>query len=86
MGAGGNVVGFNVGTYSEGNTTMTESLMNRKNPIATAEYPTAPYVENIGVRPDIVLDYMTKDNLLQGGRPFVDEFTAAMIDWIAKSQ
>src|SRR5258707_497943 len=86
MGAGGNVVSTTIGTYSEGITSLTESLMNRKNPIVTAEYPTAPYVENIGVRPAIVNDYMTKDNLLTGGRPFVDAFTAAMVDWIKKNQ
>ncbi len=86
MGAGGNVVGTTIGTYSEGTTTYTESLMNRKNPIVTTDYPTAPYVENIGVRPEIVNDYMTKDNLLTGGRPFVDAFTAAMVDWIKKNQ
>ena len=86
MGAGGNVVSTTIGAYSEGVTSLTESLMNRKNPIVTAEYPTAPYVENIGVRPEIVNDYMTKDNLLTGGRPFVDAFTAAMVDWIKKNQ
>ena len=86
MGAGGNVDTFEGGMYNEGVTTMTESLMNRKNPIVTSDYPTAPYVENIGVRPDIVADYMTKDNLLQNGRPFVDAFTAAMVDWIKKNQ
>jgi len=86
MGAGGNVIGTTIGTYSEGTTTLTESLMNRKNPIVTTDYPTASYVENIGVRPEIVNDYMTKDNLLTGGKPFVDAFTAAMVDWIKKNQ
>ncbi len=86
MGAGGNVVQFQVGSFVESATTMTESLMNRKNPIVTSDYPTAPYVENIGVRPEIVVDYMTKDNLLNGGRPFVDAFTSAMVDWISKNK
>jgi C-terminal processing protease CtpA/Prc len=79
MGAGGNVEGWDAGTYSLGFTTVTESLMNRKNPVVTAEYPTAPYVENIGVRPDIAVDYMTVDNLNQHGKPFVDAFVAAMV-------
>ena len=61
MGAGGNVEAWEAGSYSLGFTNVTESLMNRKNPITTAEYPTAPYVENIGVRPDIEVDYMTAD-------------------------
>jgi hypothetical protein len=53
--------------------------MNRKNPIVTAEYPTAPYVENIGVRPEITVDYMTIDNFSRGGKPFVDAFVAAIV-------
>ncbi|MEO8367924.1 MAG: S41 family peptidase [Candidatus Solibacter sp.] len=79
MGAGGNVEGWEAGTYSLGFTTVTESLMVRKNPIATAEYPTAPYVENIGVRPDIQVDYMTAANLNQKGKPFVEAFVAAIV-------
>lgn len=79
MGAGGNVEGWEAGSYSLGTTTVTESLMNRKNPIVTAEYPTAPYVENIGVRPEITVDYMTAENLNRSGKPFVDAFVAAIV-------
>jgi hypothetical protein len=79
MGAGGNVQQFNVSTYSEGQATLTESLMHRKNPISTPEYPTAFYVENIGVRPEIKQDYMTVDNLLNHGSTFVQAFTDAMV-------
>jgi C-terminal processing protease CtpA/Prc len=79
MGAGGTVEAWEAGSYSLGTTTVTESLMNRKNTIVTAEYPPAPYVENIGVRPDIVVDYMTSDNLNQKGKPFVDAFVAAIV-------
>jgi hypothetical protein len=79
MGAGGNVTAWEGGSYSMGVATVTESLMNRKNDIKTAEYPPAPYVENIGVRPDIVVDYMTVDNLNQRGKPFVDAFVAAIV-------
>ena len=39
-----------------------------------AGLPTAPYIENIGARPDIPLDYMTKENLLGRGRPYVEAF------------
>jgi CDP-glycerol glycerophosphotransferase (TagB/SpsB family) len=54
--------------------------MNRKDNVVTSDYLTAPYVENIGVRPDIEVDYMTRDNLLQNGKPFVDAFTKAMLN------
>jgi hypothetical protein len=82
MGAGGNVNPYAVSTYSEGVATLTESLMHRKNPIATPEYPTAPYVENIGVRPEITQNYMTVDNLLNQGSTFVQAFTDAMVKLI----
>ncbi len=82
MGAGGNVNQYAVSTYSEGQATVTESLMHRKNPIATPEYPTAPYVENIGVRPDITQNYMTVDNLLNHGSTFVQAFTDAVVKLI----
>jgi len=85
MGAGGSVVTLGAGSYSEGSAGMTQALMNRKYPIVTAEYPAAPYVENIGVRPDIEADYMTRENLLNGGRAFVQAFTAAMVDHIRKN-
>ena len=84
MGAGGNVAGWEAGSYSLGSIRVTESLMNRKNPVVTSDYPTAPYVENIGVRPEIQVDYMTRDNLMQGGKTFVDAFVAAMVDSIQK--
>jgi hypothetical protein len=38
------------------------------------------------VHPDIVQDYMTQDNLMQSGRPFVDAFLAAMVEHIRRSQ
>jgi hypothetical protein len=82
MGAGGNVEGWASGSYSLGFITVTESLMNRKAAVNTPEYPSAPYVENIGVRPDIQVDYMTAANLDQKGKPFVDSFIAAMVNHI----
>jgi len=86
MGAGGNVVSGEGGSYSLGSITVTQSLMNRKNPIVTSDYPTAPYVENIGVRPDIPVDYMTRDTLNRNGQPFVESFVAAMLDHLQKSK
>jgi hypothetical protein len=45
--------------------------------------PMAPYIENLGVLPDIELDYMTRDNLLANGRLFVDGFTEIILAEIA---
>ncbi len=86
MGAGGNVEEWEAGSYSQGFSTVTESLLVRRNPVDTQDYPSAPYIENIGVRPDIELDYMTRDNLTRGGKPFLDAVITAMIDHIQKNR
>ncbi len=86
MGAGGNVEAWEAGSYSLGIATVTESLMNRGHDIVTVDYPAAPYVENIGVRPDVPIDYMTHANLVNSGKAFVDAFVAAIVDQIQKAQ
>jgi len=65
---------------------MTLALQVRPKIISTPEYPPSRLIENVGVRPDIQVDYMTKDNLLQLGKPYVDAFTAAIVDLITKSK
>ena len=87
MGAGGSVETWEAGSYSLGSTSVTESLMNRGHdvitgPIQQTFYPPAPYVENIGVHPDVRIDYMTSDNLNQSGKPFVDAFVTAIVNQI----
>jgi hypothetical protein len=77
-GGGGNVVSFNATAFSEGNTRVTESLEIRNHLISTTDLPSAPYVENIGVQPDLYSDYQTRANLLTGGQPFVEGFTIAI--------
>jgi C-terminal processing protease CtpA/Prc len=52
-GAGGRTGGVSVGTYSESVTSITRTLVVRKQQVASGEYPTAPLIENIGVRPDV---------------------------------
>jgi hypothetical protein len=69
------VVSYSSGAGSEIAFRVTQSLMHRQNPVVTPDLPAAPYVENIGVRPDIELEYMTRENLLNGGQTFVQEFT-----------
>ncbi len=85
MGAGGNVIGFDGTSYSEAFARVTASLMNRKDPVVTPDNPTAPYVENIGVRPDRTQDYMTRENLLNNGRAFVEAFVNAMVEHIQRN-
>jgi len=49
--------------------------MNRGVVISGTEYPPSPYIENVGVRPEIVNDFMTRANLMSAGAPFVQAFT-----------
>ncbi len=86
QGAGGAVRPFRFGIFAEATTSVTISLLHRAQPIVTSDYPTEVYIENIGVRPDTEYDYMTVENLLSGGRQFVDAFTAAMVEHIRRSQ
>lgn len=78
MGAGGSVVTFTGPAFTESIFRITVSLMNRLEVITTPDFPPAPYVENIGVRPDIPMDYMTRANLVSGGAPFVQAFIQAI--------
>jgi len=79
-----NIQRFQVGDYSEGDTGITLALMVRKAPVITPDYPPTQYIENVGVRPDVVIDYMTRDNLMNAGRPFVQAFTDVILQLIQK--
>jgi C-terminal processing protease CtpA/Prc len=77
-GGGGNVFSFNVGVYGEGQARITGGLETRKTPVTTPGFPATYFIENVGIYPDILQDYMTKDNLLSGGKPFVSAAVAAL--------
>jgi len=85
-GAGGTTGNFPTGLFSESLASHTTAMHHRRQPVVTPDYPTANYVENIGVRPDIQYDIMTRENLLDAGRPFVRAFTEAMVEHIQRSQ
>jgi hypothetical protein len=86
MGAGGNVVDRNGAWYAEASTRVTRSLMHRRYDVSTPEFPPTPYIENVGVRPDVELDYMRRENLLQNGRPFVEAFTRIAAEHIRRNR
>lgn len=67
------------GVYSEGSTGITMSLMVRPNAVSGTEYPATRYIENVGVRPDVAIEYMTLENLLGQGQAFINSVTAALI-------
>jgi C-terminal processing protease CtpA/Prc len=73
-GAGGNNTSFDTGSYSEGLTGMTLALQARQFPVGNTGYPYTEYIENVGVWPEVPSDYMTKENLLQNGAPFIRGF------------
>jgi hypothetical protein len=53
--------------------------------VQTPGFPATLYIENVGVYPDIIADYMTQDNLLNQGKPFVAAFSTAITSLIAKA-
>jgi len=78
-GAGGNNIQYDCTTFTESFCSIVAGLMNRGVLISTPEFPPTPYIENVGVRPDIVVDYMTRANLISGGALFVQAFTDAAV-------
>ena len=85
MGAGGSVVGFNATAYTESFFRITVSLMNRGRLVQSPGFPPAPYIENIGVQPDIFQDYMTRANLVSAGAPFRQAFTTAIVNMVQQA-
>ncbi|HUQ93568.1 MAG TPA: S41 family peptidase [Bryobacteraceae bacterium] len=81
-GAGGNNISLSAGAYSETTVGMTIALQVRPKMFASPEFPATQYIENVGVRPDVENDYMTKENLLGNGAKFVDDFLQAMAAYI----
>jgi C-terminal processing protease CtpA/Prc len=74
------------GPFTEAMVSNTNTLVVRKEHVANApELPANRYVENTGVRPEIVIDRMTRENLMNAGRPFVDAFTKVLTDHIRSS-
>jgi len=72
--------------YSEAQNCNSFSLVMRRKPIRSPDFPEAPYVENIGVFPDVELDFQTRENLLNNGRPFVAGFTQVIVEQIRKGR
>jgi hypothetical protein len=85
-GAGGNNTSYDAGNYSESLVGMTLALQSRKDTTTIDGFPSTDYIENVGVRPQVVNDYMTKDNLLGNGATFVSQFLQTMADYIRKQQ
>jgi hypothetical protein len=81
-GAGGNNTSLAVGAYSEGAIGVTIGIQARHSVVSLPGYPATNRLENVGVHPDVVSDYMTRENLLQNGAPFVRQFLDRMAEYI----
>jgi hypothetical protein len=57
-------------------------MMVRSEEREIAGFPKSAFIENVGVRPDIELDFMTVENLLTDGKPFTDAYTRIILDEI----
>jgi hypothetical protein len=80
QGAGGAVSGLRAGSFSETSTSFSISLGIRQTPTFSSEYGTSNVMENVGVRPHSYYDAMTRENLLEQGRPFTDAFTRVVLE------
>jgi len=85
-GAGGSVYVTDAGFYSESLTSVTWAIGTRNRYIGTNDYGTTNRLENVGVRPEINFDYMTRENLMSNGKLFSDAFTAAILEEIGRNQ
>ncbi|MCU1259984.1 MAG: peptidase, partial [Bryobacterales bacterium] len=77
-GGGSDVVSFPVGVYSEGRTRVSLGLETRATKVPTPGFPATDYIENVGIYPDILQDYMTRDNLLNHGAAFFSNAVEAL--------
>jgi hypothetical protein len=83
-GGGGSPAVFSATAYSEGTARVTRTLLLRSQMVQTPGFPASQYLENTGVYPDIVADYMTVDNLTGKGAPFVKTFSDAIAQMTGK--
>ena len=81
-GGGGFVVSYDATVYSEGSARVTGSLITRAQPVQTPGFPLSQYYDGMGIYPDVVQDYQTLDNLLNGGKTFVTAFTNQILTLI----
>lgn len=85
-GGGGLSMEKTLGLYSETRASLSITLGVRPTPRQAPGLPESAYIENVGARPDIELDIMTEENLLNGGKTFVEGFTQAIVEHIERSR
>jgi hypothetical protein len=73
---------WEAGSYSLGSITVTQSLMNRKNPVVTNDLSGGAIRREHRRVSRHSRGLHDQDNLARNGKSFVDAFVAAMVDYI----
>ncbi len=69
-GAGGAVASHPVGHYTEASARLPQTIAVRTREIAVPGFPVTTYIENVGVQPDVELDYMELAHPAAGDQEF----------------
>jgi hypothetical protein len=86
-GAGGLVnSGRFLGSYSQGTAGAEVNLLVRNQVINVPGYPPTRYLDNVGVHPNLVEDFATRENLMNGGATFSARMVAAIAQYARQSQ
>jgi hypothetical protein len=85
-GAGGNVANWPTGSYAEGQTGAEINMVVRYEVVNAPGYPSTRYLDNVGVQPDVVEDFMTRENLMNGGATFSQHMVAAIVRYAQQNQ
>jgi hypothetical protein len=73
-----------LGFYAEASVALSYSLGTRARVYRHPGLPPTDYLENAGVHPDIELDIMTRQNLVENGRPFMSELTSIVVEYLRR--
>ncbi|MCS7043618.1 MAG: S41 family peptidase [Bryobacteraceae bacterium] len=83
-GGGGLSLESPLGFYAEASVALSCSLGTRAREYRHPGLPPTAYLENAGVRPDVELDIMTRQNLVENGRPFVSQLVSIAVDYLRR--
>lgn len=83
-GGGGLSLESPLGFYAEASVALSYSLGTRAREYQHPGLPPTAFLENAGVHPDVELDLMTRQNLVENGRPFVSQLVSIAVDWLRR--
>jgi len=81
-GLGGGVDSTTVGFHMEAQVYYTLSILVRQNVVNVPGYPVEPYIENIGVHPDVVSDPLSVDFIATRGKDWVAKMLADAVEYV----